>query len=87
MTTIVRVVEESFKNAELSTISTPKLVNGLKIIQKTRTLLIPMGLSNRMEKVVKISCDKNSITLYTKSDRVVIRNIDLKHQINLFQIL
>lgn len=87
MTTLVRVVEESFKNAELSTISTPKLVNGLKILQKTRTLLIPMGLSNRMEKVIKISCDKNCITLYTKSDRVVIRNIDLKYQINMFQIL
>lgn len=87
MTTIVRVIEESFKNAELSTVSTSKLVDGLKVLQKTRTLLIPMGLTNRMEKVVKISCDKNCITLFTKSDRVVIRNIDLKHQVNLFQIL
>ena len=87
MATITQIVEESFKNSSLAQISTTKWVEGIKIIHKERSIFIPMGLANKLEKVRKISNHKDKITFFTDSDKLVLRTIDLKHHVTLFKIL
>lgn len=87
MATITQIVEESFKNSSLAQISTDKLIKGIKIIHKQRSIFILMGLANKLEKVRKISNHKDTITFFTDSDRLVLRSIDLKHHVDLFKIL
>lgn len=86
MATIQQVIENSFKVNELSTISSEKLVNGLKILKKTRTVFIPVGLDNRLEKVTSIKHNKTYITIKTFSSELVIRTLDLKHLLHMFVI-
>lgn len=63
MATINQVVEYSFKVNEMKTISPERLVAGLKILKKTRTVFIPVGLDNRLEKITSIKHNSHEPSL------------------------
>ena len=87
MATIAQIVNESVEAANLAKISTEKLIDGLKILKKTRTILIPVGLDCHFEKINHIHYTKTLLTLSTQSSELKIRPIDLKHHIATFKIL
>ena len=86
MATFNSIFNANIESTDLQNISTEKLISGLKILKKTHKIFIPVGLDNRLERVVSVKHNKKHITIKTHSSDLIIRVLDLKHLVHLFVI-
>ena len=84
MATIQSVMMMSQEQAKLELLNSDSLVNSLKVIKKHYDIYVPVGLQNKLARVHSLTIKKNKLFVKTLEHELVIRLLELKHQINMF---